>query len=269
MFEESVSAIPSSSSLWASMNSWFTPSVFFVLLNVMIGTIAYTSSLAANNQNKNPQIDPHTPNPNPNSARSTISILQRLKSINFYGSHQEEHQNSKSDADSDTLFNIGTETETTQSSAHYFFTQETTQESPVLEHSAQEVQTQFVFQQQDLILDDSGEGNDEGNGMGTMDEVYSQLKIGKNKSDGPKIEMPPAKKIGKSASLKPGIGRNFEQEKSVEARRPATVREKGAKATEGDEGVDAKADDFINKFKQQLKLQRVDSIARYQEKVRR
>ncbi|KAK1363676.1 pathogen-associated molecular patterns-induced protein A70-like [Heracleum sosnowskyi] len=33
----------------------------------------------------------------------------------------------------------------------------------------------------------------------------------------------------------------------------------------GDEQVDAKADDFINRFKQQLKIQRIDSIKRYTE----
>lgn len=36
-----------------------------------------------------------------------------------------------------------------------------------------------------------------------------------------------------------------------------------------DEGVDAKADDFINRFKQQLKLQRLDSLLRYREMLKR
>jgi hypothetical protein len=34
---------------------------------------------------------------------------------------------------------------------------------------------------------------------------------------------------------------------------------------EGDDEVDAKADDFINRFKQQLKLQRLDSIIRFKD----
>jgi hypothetical protein len=34
-----------------------------------------------------------------------------------------------------------------------------------------------------------------------------------------------------------------------------------------DELVDSKADDFINKFKQQLKLQRIDSIMRYKDMI--
>ncbi|KAI3447137.1 hypothetical protein Pfo_003802 [Paulownia fortunei] len=36
-----------------------------------------------------------------------------------------------------------------------------------------------------------------------------------------------------------------------------------------DEAVDAKADDFIKRFKQQLKLQRLDSILRYKEMLNR
>ncbi|KAF9605339.1 hypothetical protein IFM89_016104 [Coptis chinensis] len=63
------------------------------------------------------------------------------------------------------------------------------------------------------------------------------------------------------------------QERSgdIQVTRPATVRE--GKSTlqsfRDDEEVDAKADDFINKFKNQLKLQRLDSILRYKEMLGR
>ncbi|KAF9590392.1 hypothetical protein IFM89_034185 [Coptis chinensis] len=57
----------------------------------------------------------------------------------------------------------------------------------------------------------------------------------------------------------------------VQVTRPATVREgKSTLQSFGDdEEVDAKADDFINKFKNQLKLQRLDSILRYKEMLGR
>lgn len=97
-----------------------------------------------------------------------------------------------------------------------------------------------------------------------MDEVYSQLTgthFNRTQSDTkPASGEIPAKlpaKMKKSASLKSAFG-HFEEVEIVEARRPATVRERGT--TAADEGVDAKADDFINRFKQQLKLQRLDSI---------
>lgn len=85
-------------------------------------------------------------------------------------------------------------------------------------------------------------------------------------------EAPPAKlskKMKKSASAKSAFS-HFEEADIVENRRPATVREGKAslKVTEvGDDEVDAKADDFINKFKQELKLQRLDSIIRYKEMI--
>ena len=53
----------------------------------------------------------------------------------------------------------------------------------------------------------------------------------------------------------------------VEKRRPATMRLEKT-VSFGDEGVDEKADDFINRFKQQLKLQRLDSLLRYRDMLR-
>ncbi|CAN1344352.1 Pathogen-associated molecular patterns-induced protein A70 [Linum perenne] len=60
-----------------------------------------------------------------------------------------------------------------------------------------------------------------------------------------------------------------EEEVRLEKRRPATVRLQKTVSI-GDEcgGVDSKADDFINRFKEQLKLQRVDSLLRRKELVK-
>ncbi|KAL4627642.1 hypothetical protein ACB092_05G179800 [Castanea dentata] len=84
------------------------------------------------------------------------------------------------------------------------------------------------------------------------DEIYSQLKgadVSRSKSDTKpaSVEVPTkllARKMKNSASDDINV---------VEARSPATLREGKVSVTE-DEEVDAKADDFINKFKQQLKL---------------
>jgi hypothetical protein len=81
-------------------------------------------------------------------------------------------------------------------------------------------------------------------------------------------------KMKKSASAKGGRPAKDEVDEEIERRRPATVRErklkKGPAAEPGEEGcVNAKADDFINKFKQQLKLQRLDSMLRYKEMLGR
>ncbi|KAL0545514.1 hypothetical protein IC582_015400 [Cucumis melo] len=109
----------------------------------------------------------------------------------------------------------------------------------------------------------------------TMDEVFSKLHgdhFNRTKSD----TMPTAgefptklsKKMKKSASSKSTFS-HFEADDIVESRRPATVKEGREKITEIEDEVDARADDFINKFKQQLKLQRLESILKYKEMVGR
>ncbi|KAE8661310.1 cytosolic Fe-S cluster assembly factor NBP35-like isoform X1 [Hibiscus syriacus] len=114
----------------------------------------------------------------------------------------------------------------------------------------------------------------------TLDEIYNQLHgennhVARTKSDTkPTSGEIPTKlpwNMKKSASVKSAF-RHFEEDDIVETRRSTTVREGKDKSTEDDEEnneVDAKADDFINKFKQQLKLQKLDSIIRYKEMVNR
>uniref|UniRef100_A0A1J3EP24 DUF4408 domain-containing protein n=1 Tax=Noccaea caerulescens TaxID=107243 RepID=A0A1J3EP24_NOCCA len=81
-------------------------------------------------------------------------------------------------------------------------------------------------------------------------------------------------KMTKSASEKSGMGfvgssEAAETAESVERRRPDTTRvERTTSIGDSEECVDAKASDFINKFKHQLKLQRLDSILRYKEMLK-
>ncbi|PWA51795.1 hypothetical protein CTI12_AA440550 [Artemisia annua] len=117
---------------------------------------------------------------------------------------------------------------------------------------------------------------EENDTLQSLDEVYSNIKggqVNRTKSDTqPASGEVPVKlpaKMKKSASMKSPFS-HFEENKIVEARRPETVRERKTAekaAVDGDDDVevDAKADDFINKFKHQLKLQRLDSIIRYKE----
>lgn len=114
-----------------------------------------------------------------------------------------------------------------------------------------------------------------------MDEIYSKLQQGQEgpfarthsdtKPASGEVPVKLPKKMKKSASSKSAFS-HFKEEDIVETRRPATVREgrsAAASAAVDDDEVDAKADDFINKFKQQLKLQRLDSIMRYKEMIGR
>ncbi|KAM7507528.1 hypothetical protein LguiA_017981 [Lonicera macranthoides] len=319
MFEDSAS-IPS---IWTSMNSWFTPTVLFVLLNVMIGTILFSSSLAHPQEQKEEEThQDQNQNQNQNQNQPKLgrspSVLQRLRSINFYNyrsqeqqptalfkqqeqenleaethylfeqTHQEKtlesqthylfeqtHQQQTSDSDTHYPFEQTHQAKTLESNTLYFFkqqeNQETESQNKVTEDQNQETETQF---------DEEEDGEPQ-----SLDEVYSQLTdhhhFNSTKNDtmqasGKSDTMPasgevPAKlpaKMRKSASVKSSFG-HFEESDIVEARRPATVKERRAKVTDGDQEVDAKADDFINKFKHQLKLQRLDSIIRYKEVINR
>jgi hypothetical protein len=93
-------------------------------------------------------------------------------------------------------------------------------------------------------------------------------------------------RLRKSASDKSAFAHFVAEEEAaeqVEARRPATTRdgrrslvvaepEEPVSEEEADGGaaeVDARADDFINKFRHQLKLQRIDSFMRNRDTLRR
>ncbi|KAL2517862.1 Protein of unknown function (DUF761) [Abeliophyllum distichum] len=276
MFEESASAIPS---IWESMNSWFTPTVLFVLLNVVIATIAFTSTLTNQKQNHNQQQTDSQNDPQQQNIARSPSVLQRLKSINFYRS-QDSHP--KTVADSDTLFNLGSsdEAHNFEAQSQYFFQPslpesvqenlETTQSQThyIFQQDLHETQAHLIFEEEKVTHSDFQEVCEqkaEKNELQSMDEVYGELTgshVIRTKSDTePASSEIPVKlpaRMRKSASLKSAFG-HFEED-IVEAQRPASAREKGNSKLSEDHEVDAKADDFINKFKRQLKLQRLDSI---------
>lgn len=91
------------------------------------------------------------------------------------------------------------------------------------------------------------------------DEV---VHVERTKSETIVVKRVGVKKMKKSQSAKIMRVEAVEEE-AVEKWRPATVRERKGGVIGEDEAVDAKADDFINRFKQQLKLQRLDSLLRF------
>ncbi|XWS26411.1 hypothetical protein CRYUN_Cryun26dG0030100 [Craigia yunnanensis] len=313
MLEESMSTVPSS--IWASIFSWFTPTVFFVFLNLTIGTIYFTSSLASNEpgvgegQNLEGEEIPKL-------VRSP-SVLQRLKSINLYSYRSQEPVTATATA---TAYEKIPDVD----DVHFSFQQQTPeqdqrQQQPYLDrspsflrrlksinlygyfspettplHKNQGIYSHYTPEQareeedeqepEEEVEDNQGgrgeeEKEEEDEGIlgqeQSLDEIYSQLKdshVNRTKSDTkPASGEVPTKlprKMRKSASVKSAFS-HFEEEDIAETRRPATVREGKANSTEEDDEVDAKADDFINKFNQQLKLQRIDSFIRYKEMVKR
>lgn len=300
MFEESITSLPS---IWASMNSWFTPTVLFLFLNLMIGTIYITSSLATSHHHKQPT--PTTDSQNQQLPRSP-SVLQRLKSINFhtyrspepttvtiekphqFDSHftfqqspqEEYHQNqpflSRSPSMLQRIKSIN---------LYNYFSQEKLTNTHFSTPTPQQIyqpQEEQLLQEEVETEEEEEEEEEETEKIQdqeqTLDEIFSKLqsnnKVNRSKSDTKPAagEVPTklVKKMKKSASAKSAFA-HFEENDIVESRRPATVKDaKSNKMTQVDDAeVDAKADDFINRFKQQLKLQRIDSIIRYKEMINR
>lgn len=78
-------------------------------------------------------------------------------------------------------------------------------------------------------------------------------------------EMKPVVELKKSLS-EMRIESDEDEDEDVNYRRPATAR--AARNADHDE-FDAKADDFISRFKQQLKLQRLESLVRFRDMLNR
>uniref|UniRef100_A0A1D1XNQ5 4-chlorobenzoate--CoA ligase n=1 Tax=Anthurium amnicola TaxID=1678845 RepID=A0A1D1XNQ5_9ARAE len=235
-------AVPS---LWAAVKSWFTPTVLFVLLNLVIGTIVVTSKGIRRVHAHPKDEDGHQPNhhfPRLDDQQSALfrypsSVLERLKSIGSLCRHRSGE--------------IPSETVAAPAPAPA---------TPMLV-SHRESDAEGTFE--------------------TLDEAYKAAAAApppehhfwRSQSDSQPTagEMPvklPAK-LKKSASAKSAFDHFEENEEevaaAVTAQRPATTRP----SHPTDEEVDAKADDFINRFRQQLKLQRLDSIMRYKEMLTR
>ncbi|MQM05009.1 hypothetical protein Taro_037815 [Colocasia esculenta] len=224
-------AVPS---LWASVYSWFTPTVLFVLLNLVIGTIAVTSKgvRKAHDHPKDEHGFFHHHFPASNNlhslARSPSLVLERLKSIGSLYRYR----------------SVEIPAEITV--------------APAPSAAAATLTSHLVSEDEETFE--------------TLDEAYqaaagasSGQHFSRSQSDShPTAGEMPVKlpgKLKKSASSKSAFA-HFEEQEVVE-KRPATARP--SQPTPLDEEVDAKADDFINRFRQQLKLQRLDSIMRYKE----
>nr|XP_027083850.1 pathogen-associated molecular patterns-induced protein A70-like [Coffea arabica] len=169
MFEESVSiTIPS---IWASMNSWFTPAVLFVLLNLMIGTIAITSTLANQKQHHNHQHQQNSQNDlhpqQPKLARSpsihdSSSIANHFKTIpdsdTHYGFERTHQPQSLGESHSEYIFEQAHQPQNVGESHSQYIFEHTRQEKPALfVERVQENQTHYFFQQ-------SHEENEQGTG---------------------------------------------------------------------------------------------------------
>ncbi|KAJ6362460.1 hypothetical protein OIU78_002794 [Salix suchowensis] len=228
-------------SIFAFVTSWSTTASLFVFLNIMIAALALASRFGTHD--KPAQEDQHlVPAP---------SLLQRVKSIDYFSSYRfspfQEPENTTQQHDPPQLERAPSLLERVKSinfSSLYYRSEqeETTQRPPT--------QT----------------GSDADPGTGHGHDHHAKRSMSEHVVQATKKQ----EKMKRSASEKAASLDSAEEvmREKVERRRPATTRASEKTVLPGDEGVDAKADDFINRFKQQLKLQRLDSLLRCKEMFR-
>lgn len=216
-------AVPS---LWAAVNGWFTPSVLFVLLNIVIGTIAVTSKgIRGMHSHPRKDDDPlHQHMLGPDLYHSSPSMLERLKS--FRGFNRAPSGQIPFEA--------------------------TVAEAPPTAAA-------------------SIRGSEAGKALETLDDSYEAAVAASSLKEHPVTRThsestPTVKKMAAKLMKSVSSISAFQLEEKPTPPRPATA---GRSHPPEDEEVDAKADDFINRFRQQLNLQRLESIIRYRDMLSR
>ncbi|KAL4319600.1 hypothetical protein GQ457_18G001370 [Hibiscus cannabinus] len=241
------------------VSSWLTPTSLFLLLNAVIATVFLLSRLS-------PPKTPHHHDGGYYSAappplHRASSLLGRVKSINFSTFKFD-------DGHHPPLGRAPSILERVKSINLNLYRHPPQNPDPVYEEQQQPLSRPPSFLERVKSIEfksfyrsDSGKLNPE--------TVHDQV-VKRSKSEHDNVKQRKvSEKMKKSAS---GNSRakaeEEEEEEVVERRRPATSRMEKTTSLGDDQSVDAKADDFINKFKQQLKLQRLDSLLRYRDMLR-
>ncbi|VVB16257.1 unnamed protein product [Arabis nemorensis] len=221
----------------------------------------------------------HDPNPDPAPLQRSPSLLDRVKSINksyfHFNQYNPEEETTRFeniptrmgrvDPIDISKFKIPEEDQPGQTGLdHPIDPPRLTRAPSILERVKSIKLSSFYRSDPETYPDPNTDLHEEHRHVRSKSESKKPVKK-KKKSTG---------KMTKSASEKSGMGftgshEEAESAESVERRRPDTTRvERTTSFGDGEDGVDEKASDFINKFKQQLKLQRLDSILRYKEMLK-
>ncbi|KAM0933545.1 hypothetical protein DsansV1_C35g0230041 [Dioscorea sansibarensis] len=200
-------------SIWFSVHRWFTPTTLFIVLNLVIATIAITSkALRAG--------DDHTAAEPRKLARAPSLVLDRIRSFNL------------------NLY---------RSPALLVPTLDPIPPSP------------SPSSPPDPVADLASEASDHEQHHFTRSQSDARPTAG---------EVPEklAAKMKKSASVQSAFSHFEEKEIAPPPTEEAATATAPVNVDHGEEEggeVDARADDFINRFRQQLKLQRLDSLLSY------
>ncbi|KAK3025762.1 hypothetical protein RJ639_041918 [Escallonia herrerae] len=229
------------------MASWFTPPFLFCVLNLVIGTIFVASCYKPQSHQQDHQLGGDNP---PQLAR-VPSLLDRVRSFNL----------SLHKYDQPEPFTFASQNPDPQNDPPQLV------RAPSLLERVKSINlSSFKFETSDPSPPDTHHTEPESDRNQGSDHHVTRSKSDRSGETPGRAQA----KMKKSASANCADGvMEGEQADEVDRRRPETVRVGEAASFGEDEGVDAKADDFINRFKQQLKLQRLNSLLRYKEMLGR
>ncbi|XP_039018666.1 pathogen-associated molecular patterns-induced protein A70-like [Hibiscus syriacus] len=254
--------------------SWLTPTSLFLLLNVVIGTVFLLSRLSPPKTQPRHDVGYYSYSAPPPLLRASSSLLDRVKSINFSTfkfdeGHHHPVGRAPSILERVKSINLNLYKYPPQNPDPVYVEQPLSRPPSLLERVKSIDFTSFY-------RSDSGKVNPESGHLTPEEEPVQGQVVKRSKSEQNKVKQRKVSEKMKKSASENSRAKAGEEEEELERRRPATMRiEKTTSFGDGDgdgdgddQGVDAKADDFINKFKQQLKLQRLDSLLRYKDMLR-
>ncbi|KAK6236478.1 Protein of unknown function DUF761 [Theobroma cacao] len=292
----------SSSDMLSFIASWLTPTSLFLLLNIMIGTIFLISRLSPPKRPHHQQFGDGDYNSAPPRLERSPSFLDRVRSINFstykfplpnyqdmdhhlppdnLAAHPLERAPSILERVKSINFSLykyspqDPDREYIEPTEHEHSNSQPLSRAPSLLERVKSIDFTSFYRSNSFKANPEKElpATEEPDSDTDMSPVRGQVNRSKSESKVKQRRFP--EKLKKSESENSRLKaekreeEEEEEEEEVERRRPATTRiEKTVSFGDDDRGVDAKADDFINKFKQQLKLQRLDSLLRYRDMLK-
>ncbi|XP_076957152.1 uncharacterized protein LOC143632549 [Bidens hawaiensis] len=276
-------------SILAFIADWSTPTVLFCVLNLMIATIFIASNYKAPNHHHD----------TPSQLARSPSLLERVKSVNlssfsFYTTPDQSKTTESNSTESHSVSQLGRRPSLLQrvKSIDFSFSSfhnSVPNESEQLGNSPTErtrtfslidrvksfkLTTPFNSDQhsdntessKDEHLDiEPHQDSVEDNNSNNVTSVKSPHNESLNLSE--KSTVTPVKRLPSRLSKSSSEVASSEDDEVDDERKPQATRKAAVRVH--DESVDAKADDFIKRFKQQLKLQRLDSLQRLREMLNR
>lgn len=243
------------SQMWVAMVSWFTPTMLFLLLNAVIGTIVITSGMRQSNNTSNKDL------------RRNPSLLSRLSSFSLSRGKVEEVVEFENRAEEIGKMPDNVVSEEEKMPDNLVSEEEKMPDNVMVEE--EKILVKMAEERKPKV-----EAKNSGASQKTQKKKIANG-LGRSKSDTPPngdLRPPPLpQKLKKSGTFESPFSHFDSQALTVLETTSEVVHtvDSDDNGPEDSEEVNAKADDFINKFKQQLKLQRLESIMRYKEMINR